>query len=334
MAPIALVAGTAALILVALDTSGSAASMARSPTDRPDDFSGAQVHLIYALPSDGADRALDTDGTAAASVSNFQGWLKGQTGGRGLKVDTSGGQVDITFHRFTETDAQLAASGINLRNTLESKLRSAGFDAYGKLYSVYYDGTGPHDHCGGGAWPPGLPGTVSAIYLRATFGSGSTCYDPYPSRTGLQIMDFAILHETLHTLGFVPSCAPHQTRAGHTSDNPTDIMWAGTGAWDPSVLDYGHDDYFNAGVPGCLDLADSSYLEGGPPLPPETSCRVPRVIGLTVRRARAKIQARDCSVGRVRKARSRRVGRVLSQAPRPGTVGPVGLRVSLRVGRR
>ena len=79
-------------------------------------------------------------------------------------------------------------------------------------------------------------------------------------------MDFAILHETLHTLGFVPSCAPHQTRAGHTSDDPTDIMWAGDGNWDPSVLDYGHDDYFNANVPGCLDLADSSYLQGGPPL--------------------------------------------------------------------
>src|SRR6187455_3247423 len=214
MAPIALVAGTAALILVALDTSGSAASM-----------------------------------------SNFQGWLKGQTGGRGLKVDTAGGQVDITFHRFTETDAQLAANGINLRDAIESRLRAAGFDAYGKLYSVYYDGTGPHDHCGGGAWPPDLPGTVSAIYLRATYGSGFTCYDPYRSRTGLQIMDFAILHETLHTLGFVPTCAPHHTRAGHTSDDPTDIMWAGEGSWNPSVLDYGHDDYFNAPVPGCLDLA-------------------------------------------------------------------------------
>src|SRR6187455_2850112 len=159
LAPIALVAATAALMLVAFDTSGSAAARSRSTTDRPDDFSGAQVHLIYALPSDGADRALDTDGTAAASVSNFQGWLKGQTGGRGLKVDTSGGQVDITFHRFTETDAQLAASGINLRDAIESRLRAAGFDAYGKLYSVYYDGTGPHDHCGGGAWPPDLPGT-------------------------------------------------------------------------------------------------------------------------------------------------------------------------------
>jgi len=44
---------------------------------------------------------------------------------RGLyAVQFGGGQVDITFHRFTETDAQLAAYGINLRDAIESRLRS------------------------------------------------------------------------------------------------------------------------------------------------------------------------------------------------------------------
>ena len=167
---------------MAFDTSGSAgaAPVPPSTTDLPDElFLGAQVHMIYALPSDGADPALDTDGTAAASVSNFQGWLNG-TNRRPMVASTpTGGQVDITFHRFTETDAQLAAYGINLRDAIESPVaRGRVRHPTAKLYSVYYDGTGPHDHCGGGAWPPDLPGTVSAIYLRATFGSGYTCYDP------------------------------------------------------------------------------------------------------------------------------------------------------------
>ncbi|HMI99954.1 MAG TPA: PASTA domain-containing protein, partial [Gaiellaceae bacterium] len=63
-------------------------------------------------------------------------------------------------------------------------------------------------------------------------------------------------------------------------------------------------------------------------------CHVPRVIGLTLRRAKAKIRAKHCSVGRIRRAHSRRVGRVISQTPRPGTVKPRGFKVKLVVGRR
>jgi pimeloyl-ACP methyl ester carboxylesterase len=42
------------------------------------------------------------------------------------------------------------------------------------------------------------------------------------------------------------------------------------------------------------------------------------VIGLRLGRARVRIRARHCAVGRVRRARSTRVGRVLAQSPRAG----------------
>jgi beta-lactam-binding protein with PASTA domain len=61
---------------------------------------------------------------------------------------------------------------------------------------------------------------------------------------------------------------------------------------------------------------------------------VPRVIGLTLRRAKTKIRAKHCSVGRIRRAHSRRVGRVIGQSPRPGTVKRRGFPVKLVVGRR
>jgi beta-lactam-binding protein with PASTA domain len=61
---------------------------------------------------------------------------------------------------------------------------------------------------------------------------------------------------------------------------------------------------------------------------------VPRVIGLTLSRAKTKIRAKHCSVGRIRRTRSTRVGRVIGQSPRPGTVKPRGFRVNLVVGRR
>jgi beta-lactam-binding protein with PASTA domain len=58
------------------------------------------------------------------------------------------------------------------------------------------------------------------------------------------------------------------------------------------------------------------------------------VIGLTLSRARVRIRARHCSVGRIRRARSRRVGRVIGQSPRPGVVRRRGFPVNLVVGRR
>ena len=59
----------------------------------------------------------------------------------------------------------------------------------------------------------GSPGTSAPLYLRATYGPGAAVLRARAlSRDGLQIMDFAMLHEVLHTMGFVPTCAPHHTR--------------------------------------------------------------------------------------------------------------------------
>lgn len=71
-----------------------------------------------------------------------------------------------------------------------------------------------------------------------------------------------------------------------------------------------------------------------PPPPPPAVCRVPRVIGLRLPSARSRIRRANCGVGRVRRARSRRVGRVIAQSPRAGARRPAGSRVKLVVGRR
>jgi len=63
---------------------------------------------------------------------------------------------------------------------------------------------------------------------------------------------------------------------------------------------------------------------------------VPRVIGLKLGAAKRKVRARHCSVGRVRRARSRLAlrGRVIRQSPRAGAVRRRGFPVKLVVGRR
>ena len=71
----------------------------------------------------------------------------------------------------------------------------------------------------------------------------------------------------------------------------------------------------------------------GPPPPPPVRCRVPRVVGLKLGRARVRIRRSNCSVGRVIRVRSRRAGRVIGQSPRRGVVKRRGFPVRLTVGR-
>lgn len=63
----------------------------------------------------------------------------------------------------------------------------------------------------------------------------------------------------------------------------------------------------------------------------EQICRVPRVLGMTLREGRFRIRKARCIVGHIRRARSRRPGRIIAQSPRPGSRG---LQVSLVIGRR
>jgi subtilisin family serine protease len=63
-------------------------------------------------------------------------------------------------------------------------------------------------------------------------------------------------------------------------------------------------------------------------------CVVPRLKGKTLRAARTALTRARCRLGRVRRVRSRRVGRVLSQSPRAGTRRPRGAKVNVTLGRR
>jgi hypothetical protein len=71
-----------------------------------------------------------------------------------------------------------------------------------------------------------------------------------------------------------------------------------------------------------------------PPPPPPARCRVPRVVGLRLGAARRRLLRANCSLGRVRRMRSVRIGRVLAQSPPPGTVRRRGFPVKVVLGRR
>jgi len=71
------------------------------------------------------------------------------------------------------------------------------------------------------------------------------------------------------------------------------------------------------------------------PSPPEAKCRVPRLRGKSLARARRALSAAHCSLGRVRKPKGRG-GKLVVASSRPGagTVRPAGARVNVKLARR
>ena len=232
----------------------------RSMIDRPDDISGPQIHTMYVLPSDGVDKSLDTDGTIATSMKATQRWLSSQVS-QHLRLDTFDGDLDVTFFRLDLTDEEVAAMGPHVRDQIELELSQAGRLAPDKIYAVYYGGKSTFA-CGGGAWPPDLPGVVAAQYLNGEPPGAPPCNTnpPGTSPTTMGYQEFAMLHEIFHTLGAVPRGAPNHVLDGHVGDDPTDLMYAGSLPWRPQDIDIGRDDYYGHNNPNLLDLEDSPYL--------------------------------------------------------------------------
>ena len=250
---------------------------ARSRSDRPDAAQGAQVHVVYALPSDGLDQGLDTTGALESTVGSFQLWLASKAGGRRLHLDVQrDGALDVTFVRLSRTDAQIAAFGLFQRDSIERELARAGLIRANKLYAVYYDG-GSTTACGGAAWPPSVAGQSAAMYLKGSAGSVSCVRPLAATPTAFPgYWEFAMLHDLLHTMGIVSANAPHHTSAfpAHVPER-NDLMYSGTEPWmidQTTLIDVGGDDYFGAAVPpGVTKLSDSAYLTAGPAAAPPSA---------------------------------------------------------------
>jgi Divergent InlB B-repeat domain len=236
---------------------GAASALPRATADRSDDISTAQIHVIYAVPNDQPDRALDTDGTIASSVGAIQAWLRSQTGGPGLRIDTYQGEPDITFVQLSQPDAAYSSAS-NIYEAVFDELRQTYHDP-NKAYLVYYEGSAPSGDpsmaiCGMGS-AGGFSGGL--VFLRQ-----GCPYDLAWSRAGnAGVLEFVALHELIHAMGFVPNCAPH-AKWGHVYDSPDDLMSPYMTLHVP-ILDVNHDDYFDAHIPDCPDLSGSRFIEGG-----------------------------------------------------------------------
>jgi hypothetical protein len=260
----------------------------RATTDRADDTGMDQIRVLYVLPSDGQDRNRDTNGQICNSARAWATWFHSRSPAY-LRLDTQGGLIDIGFARVTKTDAEMRGNDPNntsvatgtafVRNRIELELDAMGQIAPNKLYAVYYEGSSVYA-CGGGAYPPLIQDRAGAMYLGGIPpGVTPNCSDTRPWGQASLVpnyVDYGMLHEIVHSLGFVPDAAPNEHLQGHVYDsaatdrardlmysprNTQDMGW-GIDAAGGLLLDINNDDYY---MPAAgLDLAKSSLLS---PLP-------------------------------------------------------------------
>lgn len=236
----------------------------RNYSDQEDDLKGFQFHVIYMVPSDGTDRGLDTDGTLNTSVSAAISWFKSQTG-YDLRYDTFNGKLDITFYKSTQSNDDIKAFGAGMATEIEKELNNASLLVPDKKYVIYYDGESDWA-CGGSSWTHN--GSQSAAFYLKTNSYYADC-SAVTFTSNVSVMgywEFVMLHESMHTIGLVSSCAPNSV-SNNVNDDPRDLMYTGPEIWRPSIVDVNNDDYFNH-TSDCPEL--SEYLWGNYTTPTET----------------------------------------------------------------
>jgi hypothetical protein len=222
-------------------------------TDRaPNVVAGDPVHVVYAVPSDGADRFGQFGTQAQTDYELIDGWWRGQDSTHTLRFDLfpypCGTQLDLSSVRFSLSGAQLAPTQSRFQ-TIAQALDGMGLLSDYVKTLVYYDGpVSDTDVCGtGGGDPQGVG--LAIVFVNACAG--------IPSVT-------VAAHELIHSLGAVPDGAPHNCPAPndhHTCDNTQDIMYpyADGASLDGLLLDPGRDDYYGHSA-SFWDVEDSKWL--------------------------------------------------------------------------
>jgi len=253
-------------------------SIPRGLADRPDVEDGRLVHVIYYLPADRPDEALDTSGVIDVSIAAQQKWIASQTGGRRWRFDTfrfstaTGAKTayDVTFFRSSLTSSQVRSV-----DGIDEDLIKAGMVQKGKRYLIYA-AVSSGRVCGEAYYPLGSPtnsaadGQFAAVYLDSVAGCAARDFASSVDSAGM--VETIAQQEIMHNDGVVPLTALHPCLPGifhvctaglaEVGLDPErfDILFPYVGVpLRNKVLDIGHDDYYLAPT-SLRDLADSPFL--------------------------------------------------------------------------
>ena len=248
--------GTATITASAGPASGSAAvtvtQRVRASVDRPDEVAGWQLHAIYLLANDGADRELDVKGKVAQALDLALDLIFEQTG-RQLRVDTyNDGITDVTFarHRLTEEELH-QCNGLPCREESIFDEIDIG-DPTNKVYLLFFDHSIKD--------PDSSFNRSLTADLGGSHAPGRSVNLPFGGlRPGLPWAR-GIAHELFHILGAVPEGAPHRADGAHVCDGPDLMSYCNPGV----EVDFGRDDYYGHDIPGVWDTEDSPLWVDSP----------------------------------------------------------------------
>ena len=263
LALVAVCAAVAVLPPAASPAGGWCGGSQELAADRlPDAVAGQQIHVVYALPSDGPDAFTGDAPLVVSDLGALDAWWRREDPTRTPRFDLA------AFPGCPAGVAALDLSSVRLAHDSDwyrpidgrsDRIRAdlaATFSNPAKKYLVYYDG--PVDvafDCGQSAIAPdtGGPDAYSFVYLQA---DGCT----HDLGAGGGVAGY-VAHELLHNLGAVPDAAPHICFEHSVCDWYWDVETQfPTG--DPIaklVLDYGRDDYYgHAG--SWFDVKGSPWL--------------------------------------------------------------------------
>ena len=253
----------------------------RNFTDLPDVDDGYNIHVIYALPSDGIDKEYDLTNQISMLVYQMDKWFNKKTknrlfqDGQNLKFDRKeDGRIDISFLRMEIDNVSISKKGINAVNVIQAEISRLGFNDEKKVYFVVYGGSNK-DVCASSQLPQHAPKSIvantAALYYPGK-GDDSCVENNGGFKPEFNNTTRAALHEVFHVLGAVPKCAPEHLVfgsegtindgiGGHLSI-PGDIMFSVQSNVTFSKmdnLDMTSNNYYNHNN-DCLDLAKSRYV--------------------------------------------------------------------------
>jgi hypothetical protein len=223
-----------------------AANNLRSTVDRPDDFEGHQIHLIYFQPKDAEDKAFDTSGQLSKWVDASQAWLLEKTGKK-FVYDTFNGIYDITYLKSEYTKADLFDKD-------EKKLESEKTRVTDKLIEGYIAANPAKANAKTYLFFSSEPLAVNSCGWAGLFSSyavgfaGKGCWsgpqDDSGATYGISWPTQIVTHELIHSFG-----------VSHVCYNTTDLMIGSPECrnertFSPVTLDLGRNSYFGSDKAG------------------------------------------------------------------------------------
>ena len=257
----------------------------RATADRPDTQDGRLVHVVYYLPSDKPDDALDTLGVLDVSVAAQNAWFAAQSGGRRWRFDTfrfdasvDGATRRVTAYDVTFVRGSKPASAVRDIDALSAEIIASGIVESGKRYLIYA-AVDTGNACGEAYYPltraldRGADGQFAAVYLDSSPGCQARDFATSVGSPGMA--ETIAQQEILHNDGLVPPTAPHQCpppaqlhvcTAGlgivlpDADPERFDVLFPYVGVpLRDKVLDIGRDDYF-AALLATPNLESSPFL--------------------------------------------------------------------------